>query len=61
MVVRPLVRFDETMPLSANMVLAVHPTYVTSTTYSWACDNYLLTQDGCERLHAFEEKITELA
>ena len=61
MVERPLVRFDENMPLAANMVLAVHPTYVTSTTYSWACDNYLLTQDGCERLHAFEEKITELA
>jgi len=60
MVERPLVRFDETMPLQANMVVAVHPTYVTSTTYSWACDNYLITETGCERLHAFEEKITEL-
>lgn len=61
MVERPLVRFDETMPLQANMVLAVHPTYVTSTTYSWACDNYLLTAGGCERLHTFDEAITELA
>lgn len=60
MVERPLVRFDETMPLKANMVLAVHPTYVTSTTYSWACDNFLLTDDGCERMHQFDEKITEL-
>ncbi|MGE3246868.1 MAG: M24 family metallopeptidase [Beijerinckiaceae bacterium] len=60
MVERPLVRFDETMPLAANMVVAVHPTYVTSTTYSWACDNFLITENGCERLHRFEEKITEL-
>lgn len=60
MVERPLVRFDETMPLQANMVLAVHPTYVTSTTYSWACDNYLITDSGCERIHQFPEKITEL-
>ena len=60
MVERPLVRFDETMPLQANMCLAVHPTYVTSTTYSWACDNFILTADGCERIHTFPEKITEL-
>ncbi len=60
MVERPLVRFDETMPLAANMVVAVHPTYVTSTTYSWACDNFLITEDGCSRMHKFPEKITEL-
>jgi Xaa-Pro aminopeptidase len=60
MVERPLVRFDETMTIQANMVLAVHPTYVTSTTYSWACDNYLVTDAGIERLHKFPEKITEL-
>lgn len=60
MVERPLVRFDETMTIEANMVLAVHPTYVTATTYSWACDNYLVTQDGVERLHRFPEVITEL-
>ena len=60
MVERPLVRFDETMTIEANMVLAVHPTYVTSTTYSWACDNFLVTDGGVERLHKFPEKITEL-
>lgn len=60
MVERPLVRFDETMKIEANMVLAVHPTYVTSTTYSWACDNYLVSSDGVERLHKYDEKITEL-
>jgi len=60
MVERPLVRFDESMTIEANMVLAVHPTYVTSTTYSWACDNFLVTETGVERLHKFPEKITEL-
>lgn len=60
MVERPLVRFDETMTIAANMVVSVHPTYVTSTTYSWACDNFLITENGVERLHTFPEKITEL-
>ncbi len=46
--------------LFANMCLAVHPTYVTSTTYSRTCDNYILTENGCERIHQFPEKITEL-
>ncbi|MDB5572287.1 MAG: Xaa-Pro aminopeptidase [Hyphomicrobiales bacterium] len=60
MVERPLVRFDEDMAIEANMVLAVHPTYVTSTTYSWACDNYLVSETGVERLHRFPETITEI-
>jgi Xaa-Pro aminopeptidase len=60
MVERPLVRFDETMTIEANMVLAVHPTYVTATTYSWACDNYFVSETGVERLHAFPEIITEI-
>ena len=61
MVERPLVRFDETMPIEKNMVLACHPTYVTGRTYSWACDNYLIGENGPERLHAFPEAITELS
>jgi Xaa-Pro aminopeptidase len=60
MVERPLVRFDETMTIEANMVLAVHPAYVTATNYSWVCDNYLVTEHGVERLHDFPETITEL-
>ena len=42
------------------VVLAVHPTYVTERTYSWACDNFLVTGAWPERMHAFPEKITEL-
>ncbi len=61
MVERPLVRFDETMPIGKNMIFSCHPTYVTERTYSWACDNFLVGAAGVvERLHKFPEKITEL-
>jgi len=61
MVERPLVRFDETMPIAANMVVSCHPTYVTERTYSWACDNFLIGASGVvERLHKFPQKIFEL-
>ena len=60
MVERPLVRFDESMPVRKDMVFAVHPTYVTEGTYSWACDNFLIGGNGPERMHAFPETITEV-
>jgi Xaa-Pro aminopeptidase len=61
MVERPLVRFDETMPVGSNMVVAAHPTYVTDRTYSWVCDNFLIGENGAvERLHKFPQKIFEL-
>jgi Xaa-Pro aminopeptidase len=60
MVERPLVRFDEPMRLKANMVFACHPTYALAGSFNWACDDYLLTDSGVERLHKFPEKITEL-
>jgi Xaa-Pro aminopeptidase len=61
MVERPLVRFDETMPVAANMYFALHPAFSTARTYSWACDNFLLTDDGAvERLHRLARKLFEL-
>jgi Xaa-Pro aminopeptidase len=60
MVERPLVRFDEPMTLKANMIVSCHPTYALSSTFNWACDNYLITEKSTERLHKFPEKITEL-
>lgn len=61
MVERPMVRFDETMPVGASMVVAAHPTYVTERTYSWVCDNFLIGARGVvERLHRFPQKIFEL-
>lgn len=61
MVERPMVRFDETMPVGKDMVVALHPTYVTERTYSWVCDNFLIGEHGVvERLHRFPQKIFEL-
>ena len=47
LVERPLVRFDETMPLAARMNIAVHPMYHSKDTYTWICDNFLI--DGERR------------
>ena len=61
MVERPLVRFDETMPIQKNIVVALHPTYVTARTYSWVCDDFLIGENGvAERLHKLPQKIFEI-
>jgi Xaa-Pro aminopeptidase len=60
LVERPLVRFDETMPLAPRMNLAVHPMYRSKDTFTWICDNYLIGEHGAERLHAFPQEIVEL-
>jgi Xaa-Pro aminopeptidase len=61
MVERPLVRFDETMPIAANMYFALHPAFSTQRTYSWACDNFLLNAKGeVERLHRSPSRLFEL-
>ncbi|MGB7543819.1 MAG: M24 family metallopeptidase [Burkholderiales bacterium] len=61
MVERPLVRFDETLPIQKSSVVALHPTYVTERSYSWCCDNFLIGDSGVvERLHRFPQKIFEL-
>ena len=61
MVERPLIRFDETMPVEKNMYFALHPAFSTDRTYSWACDDFLLDSNGeVERLHRLPQKIFEL-
>lgn len=60
LVERPLVRFDEPMPLAAGMVVSCHPTFINDQGLHWVCDNLLITENGPERLHAFPECITEL-
>jgi Xaa-Pro aminopeptidase len=61
MVERPLVRFDETMSIQKNIVVALHPSYMTERTHNWICDDYLIGENGvAERLHKFPEKIVEL-
>jgi Xaa-Pro aminopeptidase len=61
MVERPLIRFDETMPVDKNMYFALHPAFSTERTYSWACDNFLLDLNGAvERLHHTPQILFEL-
>jgi Xaa-Pro aminopeptidase len=61
MVERPLIRFDETMPVAPNMYFALHPAFSTERTYSWACDNFLLNGQGeVERLHRSPRSLFEL-
>ncbi len=34
------------MGIGENMNIVVHPTYVRGHTFSWVCDNYLVTANG---------------
>jgi Xaa-Pro aminopeptidase len=61
MVERPMLRSDETMPLAADMCMAVHPGFPTKTNFVFICDNFLIRQDGSvEHLHKAEQKIYEI-
>ncbi|WP_425228938.1 M24 family metallopeptidase [Sphingomonas sp.] len=60
LVERPLVRFDEPMPLAANMVVSCHPTWFDADGLHWLCDNYLIGEDATERLHAYPQEIIEI-
>jgi len=61
MVERPLIRRDETLPLAANMMLAVHPGYDDGRVFAVICDNYLITGTGVsDCLHETEKKVFEL-
>ena len=60
MVERPLVRDDETMILSENMNIVVHPGYATPSMFAVVCDNFIMTKDAPERIHATEQRIFEV-
>jgi Xaa-Pro aminopeptidase len=61
MVERPLLRNDETIPIAADMCVAVHPGFPTKTNFVFICDNFLIHQDGSvEHMHKAEQKIYEV-
>jgi len=60
LVERPLVRHDETAVISAGMNFACHPTFVTSTLFCTACDNFLVREHDTIRLHQFRRGIIEI-
>jgi Xaa-Pro aminopeptidase len=61
MVERPLLRNDETIPIAADMCVAVHPGFPTKTNFVFICDNFLIHQDGAvEPMHKTQQKIYEV-
>jgi Xaa-Pro aminopeptidase len=61
LVERPLLRSDETIPLAADMCVAVHPGFPTKTNFVFICDNFLIGKDGkAEHLHKSEQKLFEV-
>lgn len=61
MVERPLVRFDETMPIHENVYFALHPAFSTDRGYSFISDDFLLNGEGeIERLHRYPQELVEL-
>ncbi|MDR1604110.1 MAG: M24 family metallopeptidase [Gracilibacteraceae bacterium] len=57
LVERPALRHEETIKLQAGMVLAVHPIVYTQEAYAFACDNFLVTETGCERMHTSPQEV----
>ncbi len=60
LVERPLLRFDEPMILKSRMNIAVHPMYKKDGLFSWMCDNFLMSDNGVERLHKTPQHIFEV-
>jgi Xaa-Pro aminopeptidase len=61
LVERPLVRYDEPMPIRKDMNIACHPNWLSGRFFNSITDNYLIGEKGVsERLHKFPEKIVEL-
>lgn len=50
MVERPALAEDEDFVLEENMFMALHPTAVTDAVFGAACDNFLITREGAERI-----------
>ena len=61
LVERPLVRFDETMPIKAGMNIACHPTWLSQKYFNSPTDNYIVGPNGVgDRIHKFPETIVEV-
>jgi len=58
----PLIRSDETMALTKNMNIGLHPAIARKDIFVTSCDNYLIGADGkVERLHRMPREIVELS
>lgn len=58
----PLIRSDETMTLTKNMNIGLHPAIARKDIFVTSCDNYLIGPDGTvERLHRTPREIVGLS
>ncbi len=57
---RPLIRNDESMTIAAGMNIGCHPGLLTSRMFMTVCDNFLIGENGAERLHKTPQEIVEL-
>ena len=60
LVERPLIRDDETMTIQAGMNIGCHPMWVRGDVCVFTNDNYLITEDGATRIHAFPQHVVEI-
>ncbi len=60
LVERPLIRFDETLTISAGTNVACHPNFLGAQAFCSLTDGFLITAGGSERLHATAQRIFEL-
>ena len=57
----PLARTDETLRITTNLNMGIHPAVQTKTAFVTCCDNFLIGSDGkVERLHKTPQTIFEL-
>jgi len=57
---RPGVRGEDPMPIQYGMNIAIHPTFAKNGAYISCTDNFLVTNQGPERLHQFPQEIIVL-
>ena len=60
LVERPLVRPDDPMKIEKNMNLTVHPGYYRDGYRGYVCDNFIVGDNGVERIHKFPLDLIEI-
>ncbi|MCX7858172.1 MAG: Xaa-Pro peptidase family protein [Deltaproteobacteria bacterium] len=57
LVERPLLRANEPWKLKAGMNITVHPSAARKDVWAIVCDNFIIKEDGAEKLHKFPREI----
>ena len=60
LVERPALRFNEPWKLKSGMNIAVHPYAVIGNAWTMVCDNYIIGDDGAERIHKNPREIISI-